>query len=76
MTLSLRGDFITVYNFLKGGSGGGGVDLLSLGTCDRTRENGMKLHQGKFILDIRKISFFTERVVGQWNRLTSKWSWH
>ncbi|KAK4831727.1 hypothetical protein QYF61_018857 [Mycteria americana] len=57
----LRGDLIPVYNFLKGGSGGGGADLLSLGTSDRTPENGMKLHPGKFRLDMRK-RFFTERV--------------
>lgn len=27
----LKGDLITVYNFLKGGGGVGGADVLSLG---------------------------------------------
>uniref|UniRef100_A0A8C3I6M2 Reverse transcriptase domain-containing protein n=1 Tax=Chrysemys picta bellii TaxID=8478 RepID=A0A8C3I6M2_CHRPI len=64
----LRGDMIAVFRYLKGCHKEEGENLFTLASKDRTRSNGLKLHQGRFRLDIRK-KFLTVRMVKHWNKL-------
>ena len=63
------------YNFLVRGRGGADTDLFTVVTRDRTGENGLKLCQGRFRLDIRK-RFSPRGWLGSGTGSPGQWSQH
>ena len=66
-----QGHLIVAFQYLKGAYKKAGKQLFIRACSDRMRENGFKLEEGRFRLDMRK-KIFTVRPVRHWNRLPSK----
>ena len=64
----LKGDLMAAYNFNRGHQQGLGESLFTRAPLGVTRNNGHKLREDRFRLDIRK-NYFTVRVARAWNRL-------
>jgi ribonucleases P/MRP protein subunit RPP40 len=65
-----RGDLIEVFKMIKGFSKVNYRLFFTLDTNSRTRGHRYKLVKNRSRLEIRR-NFFSQRVVGQWNRLPS-----
>ena len=64
----LQGDLIAAYQSLKRVYEQERSQICGRVDNSRTRENGFKMKEGRFKLDIRG-KFFTKRAVRCWNRL-------
>ena len=64
----LRGDLITMFQYLKGGYKEDGDSLFTRSHMEKMRGNGYKLLLRRFQLDTRG-KFFTMRTISHWNNL-------
>jgi len=60
---------MAAFQYLKGAYKKDGDKHFSRVCCNRTRGNGFKLKEGRFLLDITK-KFFTMRLMRHWNKLS------
>ena len=67
----LRGDLVACYKLVRGDQQALGESLFSQAPPGVTRNNGHKLAEGKFRLDIRR-RYFTVRAARIWNQLPSE----
>ncbi|KFQ77119.1 hypothetical protein N337_09177, partial [Phoenicopterus ruber ruber] len=64
----LQGDLLAAFQYLKEAHKKAGEGLFTRACSDMTRDNGFKVKEGRFRLDLRK-KFFPLRVMRPWNRL-------
>ncbi|KAK4825406.1 LOW QUALITY PROTEIN: hypothetical protein QYF61_027172 [Mycteria americana] len=64
----LKGDLITMFQYLKGGYKEDRDSLFTRSHMEKTRGNGYKSLLGRFQLDARR-KFFTMRKISHWNNL-------
>ncbi|KAK4815856.1 hypothetical protein QYF61_009024 [Mycteria americana] len=62
----LRGDLITMFQYLKGGYKEDGESLFTRSHMEKMKGKGYKLLLGRFRLDTRG-KFFTMRTISHWN---------
>jgi len=55
------GDLRTVFKYLKGAYRNAGEGLFASACSGRTRGNGFKLKEGRFMLDVRRNSSLKEQ---------------
>ena len=65
----LQRDLIAAFQYLKEAYKKDEDRLFSGACCDRTRDNGFNLKEGRFRLNIRKNFFFVMGVLRHWHGL-------